>query len=399
MCFVKAEADIQARAAHTTVKWVVTFSPYGMASSSPSARPASSPRASKLSAMSAGSLSSSPPLLGWLRRSFFGSASPAASPLAATTAAAGHLGEDDEEEEYAESTECPICTTESKMQLSFSLPCKHYACDRCWLSWTKQQSSKQTAMHCLICNQAITGVKYVKTKIQPSPGSASSTGSTTGGLALKRADDLFEDTLRLVLGVKNDLDEVKDKLQSTETHLGFLHEAAQLGELDQDALVSIVQVEMVLIKEQLASLLRIASEQIALLPESLHKLNQSMRELLKEVHSIMATTQTPPTRHHSIRLGVEHFASMLETEHSASRHTTLKVQWDQVFTLLAGLLDSAVLNVIIFMVPSEASSLVKLMDKTKQKLSAHLPAITANGAEFEQLAVRYVDRVHDEQVL
>ncbi|KAH9258319.1 hypothetical protein BASA81_003368 [Batrachochytrium salamandrivorans] len=370
-----------------------------MASSSPSgARPASSPRANKLSAPSSGSMSASPPLIGWLRRSFFGSSLPASVSLAHAT---GHVEEEEEEEEYAESTECPICTTESKMQLSFSLPCRHYACDRCWLSWTKQQQhgskDKQTAMHCLICNQTITSIKYVKTKIQPSLGSSSGSGA----LALKRADDLFEDTLRLVLGVKNDLDEVKNKLQSTETHLGFLHEAAQLGELDQDALVSIVQVEMVLIKEQLSSLLRIASEQIALLPESLSKLNQSMHELLREVHSIMRSdsVDTVNNRHSSIRLGVEHFASMLETEHTASRHTTLKVQWDQVFTLLAGLLDSAVVNVILFMVPSEANSLLKLMDKTKQKLSAHLPAITANGTEFEQLAVRYVDRVHDEQVL
>jgi hypothetical protein len=94
--------------------------------------------------------------------------------------------------------ECPICTSISKGKLCAAVPCKHEACERCWLTWQKQQQSKT----CMICAQAITSVNF---------SSNNRFSKHKGSHFAKTADEALEEALRATLRVKNELLEIIDK--------------------------------------------------------------------------------------------------------------------------------------------------------------------------------------------
>jgi len=101
--------------------------------------------------------------------------------------------------------ECPICTTATKSKLCSAVPCKHEACERCWLAWQRQQASGKKT--CMICAQPVRSINF-----HPHSGATSARTSRNKGSHFTRvADEALEDALRAMLRMKNELIEIVEK--------------------------------------------------------------------------------------------------------------------------------------------------------------------------------------------
>lgn len=64
---------------------------------------------------------------------------------------AGALAEEDPFGEAGKP--CNICSSETRTQTNFAVPCQHSACERCWETWTQSHST------CMMCGKAVQQVR------------------------------------------------------------------------------------------------------------------------------------------------------------------------------------------------------------------------------------------------
>jgi len=318
----------------------------------------------------AGSISSTASnVAAWCRKTFFGSKehqTDEVEPLKGVT-----LSETEADVGVVE--ECPICTTALKSKLCAAVPCNHEACERCWSSWQKQGHKT-----CMICALPIKSIHH------PSNARLS---KNKGSYFAKAADEALEDALRAMLRIKNELLEIVEKVDETQSHLSFLLQNAQLGVFDSDSATSIVQVEVSTTHEQLDRLLRTA----ALLPE-VDKTVQLLNRAIRELEAVALAYGDLGDWSRSTLIN---FADVLILD-PKSKRTALSLQWKAVTDLFSDLL-TARLNVVQAMamvMPMEGMTLLTMLERARTGIVSGLPPINEKVQHFEYDARRFMDTVH-----
>ena len=155
----------------------------------------------RVSASSASSTASS--WANWCRKTFLGLKDPSVGVAEETEPLRALVLSSEGEVDEKKVEECPICTTATKSKLCAAVPCKHEACERCWLAWQKQQSGTKS---CMICAQPIRSISF-----HHSGAAFARMSKNKGSHFAQTADEALEDALRAMLRLKNELFEIVEK--------------------------------------------------------------------------------------------------------------------------------------------------------------------------------------------
>jgi len=282
-----------------------------------------------------------------------------------------------EESEEFDVEECPICNTVSMAKLCSAIPCKHEACERCWLAWQRQHNVKT----CMICALPI---KHITV-----PSGGSNHAKSKGSDFVKAADEALEDALRPILRIKNELLDIVEKVEETQNHLAFLLQNAQAGVFDSDSATSIVQVEVATTHEQLEKLV----ETTAVLSEvdkALQLLNKCMRDLESLAKKSFADMNEWS------RETIREFVHVI-TPTTRDNRTALALQWQCVVNLLDQLMHSKlnVVQAMAMVMPMEGFSLLSSLERAKVAVSSGMPLITDMVRIFESEAHLLIKNVNE----
>lgn len=310
----------------------------------------------------------------WCKKTFFGSKDPPISQgLLVEETEPLRTYSEDPENTLAEPEECPICTTSTKNKLCPSIPCQHLACERCWVTWQKEQGGKT----CMICAQPIQYVNYNTAKGE----------NRTRGSLVQVVDEALEDALRWILRIKNELLDIVDKVDETQAHISYLLESAQHGVFDGDSAVPIVQVEIATTFEQLEKLIKNAN-QLPQLKNSVIHLNKVTLEL---DHSLNSTDKITDWSRSTLIT----FAEILQPT-SKEKKTALYFQWKSCSDLFNDLLHSRlhIVHGMAMVMPSEGFVLLGHLERIKATVGTNVPVISEKVNVFESEAESLLNKIY-----
>ena len=152
----------------------------------------------------------------------------------------------DDEDPYGEAGQCcSICAAETRCNTHFAVPCRHAACEQCWNTWLKDNST------CMMCCTRVHGIKRFAHTLVPeqpleAPGSLQLSPLHAINQELEAAVGALLESLVFIKSRLGSLDEQLEEMQS--------HLKGSAWRMSPDALSSVASVEMQALEEHLAAL-------------------------------------------------------------------------------------------------------------------------------------------------